>query len=523
MKLIIDRLTKKLSAVAAGSEEIQTIKAGQEEPLRLSFISETTRAAVALASGSTILVSLKTKKDDTTYVASCGTFTTAATEHVGWLDLDNDAANAIYEGDEVFVEVKWTESGHTERSDDLKVKISKAASSGGETAPVDGSAAVIADFLFAGIVSADDSVTITKDAENGTIDLSAAAGSGGTWGSITGTLSSQADLQAALDAKSATSHTHTGLSVQAAGTASVRVLGTGATDACAGNDSRLSDSRTPTAHDQAWSTITGTPTTLSGYGITNGVPTGAYTASGLTMATARLLGRTTASTGAAEEITIGSGLSLSAGVLSSSSSYDASAVAITGGTITGLTYLGIASSGRFKSGTTGAGTATILRNYADSADGNFGCSRADIATIFATNALLTGGRLYHSSSDWELWPISWSGAANSGLHLNKDSCIVWSDNASSTAGSNDLFLRRGAANTLSLGTTHATTATNQTIKAHNVTTGTGADLILKGGTGSVANGNVCFGTFTTDTGIALAGYITIKDEAGTTRKLAVFA
>ena len=33
-------------------------------------------------------------------------------------------------------------------------------------------------------------------------------GGGGTWGSITGTLSSQSDLQAALDAKAATSHTH---------------------------------------------------------------------------------------------------------------------------------------------------------------------------------------------------------------------------------------------------------------------------------------------------------------------------
>jgi hypothetical protein len=33
----------------------------------------------------------------------------------------------------------------------------------------------------------------------------------------------------------------------------------------------LTDSRTPTAHNQAWSTITGTPTTLSGYGITDAV------------------------------------------------------------------------------------------------------------------------------------------------------------------------------------------------------------------------------------------------------------
>lgn len=45
---------------------------------------------------------------------------------------------------------------------------------------------------------------------------------------------------------------------------------------------------------------------------------GAVTSSGLTMATARLLGRTTASTGAIEEITVGSGLSLSAGSLTAS-------------------------------------------------------------------------------------------------------------------------------------------------------------------------------------------------------------
>jgi hypothetical protein len=44
---------------------------------------------------------------------------------------------------------------------------------------------------------------------------------------------------------------------------------------------------------------------------------GSITTSGLTQATARILGRTTASTGSIEEITVGSGLSLSAGELSS--------------------------------------------------------------------------------------------------------------------------------------------------------------------------------------------------------------
>jgi len=59
----------------------------------------------------------------------------------------------------------------------------------------------------------------------------------------------------------------TGLSVTS-GTVSVS-YGTTSTTACAGNDARLSDARTPTAHTQAWSTITATPTTLSGYGISD--------------------------------------------------------------------------------------------------------------------------------------------------------------------------------------------------------------------------------------------------------------
>lgn len=53
-------------------------------------------------------------------------------------------------------------------------------------------------------------------------------GAGAAWGGVTGTLSAQTDLQAALDAKAAGSHTH------------------------------------------AWTDVTGEPTTLAGYGITDG-------------------------------------------------------------------------------------------------------------------------------------------------------------------------------------------------------------------------------------------------------------
>lgn len=55
--------------------------------------------------------------------------------------------------------------------------------------------------------------------------------------------------------------------------------------------------------------------TLINKSIAGSQVTGALTSAGVTMTTARLLGRTTASTGAVEEITVGSGLSLSAGAL----------------------------------------------------------------------------------------------------------------------------------------------------------------------------------------------------------------
>ncbi len=110
------------------------------------------------------------------------------------------------------------------------------------------------------------------------------------WGSISGTLSSQSDLQSALNGKqaagsyAASSHTHGNISNSGAigstanlplitttsGVVTVGSFGSTANTFCQGNDSRLSDARTPTAHNQAWSTITSTPTTLAGYGITDG-------------------------------------------------------------------------------------------------------------------------------------------------------------------------------------------------------------------------------------------------------------
>jgi len=65
---------------------------------------------------------------------------------------------------------------------------------------------------------------------------------------------------------------------------------------------------------------------------------GAITGGDLTMSTARLLGRTTASTGAIEEITVGSGLSLAAGSLSATGGGGGAAWALAG---TGQTATGV--------------------------------------------------------------------------------------------------------------------------------------------------------------------------------------
>jgi hypothetical protein len=95
-----------------------------------------------------------------------------------------------------------------------------------------------------------------------------------------------------------------------------------------------------------------------------------------------------------------------------------------------------------------------------------------------------------------------------------------SDGAGNSA--EDLILRRAAAATLQLGT-NAASGTNQTIKACNGTAGSGADLILSGGTGTTTNGNVRFGTHSAWAAEMITGYITIKDESGTLRKIAVIS
>jgi hypothetical protein len=105
--------------------------------------------------------------------------------------------------------------------------------------------------------------------------------------------------------------------------------------------------------------------------VTGAAASGSITTSGLTQATARILGRTTASTGSIEEIQIGSGLSLSAGELSATGGSGGGEVR--SDFVSPYTYTGLADAGTSES----TASWTIRRSEFD-AGGSF------VATLTAS-------------------------------------------------------------------------------------------------------------------------------------------
>jgi hypothetical protein len=179
-------------------------------------------------------------------------------------------------------------------------------------------------------------------------------------------------------------------------------FGTAAGSFCAGDDVRLSDDRDPNLHGASHAAAGSDPVslqltqvvapsgglgplgegeTLNDYFSSAGnivfsntedfAASGSITTSGLTQATARILGRTTASTGSIEEIQIGSGLSLSAGELSATGGSGGGEVR--SDFVSPYTYTGLADAGTSES----TASWTIRRSEFD-AGGSF------VATLTAS-------------------------------------------------------------------------------------------------------------------------------------------
>lgn len=143
---------------------------------------------------------------------------------------------------------------------------------------------------------------------------------------------------------------------------------------------------------------------------------------------------------------------------------------------------------------TASDSGSLLANFKVGGASKMSLSKAGVLTVPAMvvngggNAVTITGNLTASSiSNYPTFAIGYPDAnkATFGSNLVFRWCSV-----NDYTGSVDLIIGRGGAAAFKLGADHPTTATTQTVKAHDVVTGTGANLVLAGGTGSVANGDV---------------------------------
>lgn len=174
MVLTIRRDDKSIWAHQVGSPDKDDVKSNQWEKVRIQFMAEITNVITALATGYSLVVGIKKTKASTDYIASCSSWTESGQYHIGWLDLRNDIAVALPDGQEVYLEVKWTENGKEERSADLKLTISRGVITGDEDLPTNGNAAAKAAWLAAHIL-AGANITVTANTTDGTVTVASTA------------------------------------------------------------------------------------------------------------------------------------------------------------------------------------------------------------------------------------------------------------------------------------------------------------------------------------------------------------
>ena len=180
-KLVIPRIDKALWFGFQGAAADESIKTNQFERIAIEFIDAVSNRPALLGAGFELTASLKASRNSNVILASCGTWEGIGTQHVGWLDLRNNAALALLPGAEIFIEVAWKEADREECSDDpaQKLFVKSRLISGDETLPEAGDLAAKADYLYDGIVCDDASIEIVKDSTNGRIIVRSAGGAGG--------------------------------------------------------------------------------------------------------------------------------------------------------------------------------------------------------------------------------------------------------------------------------------------------------------------------------------------------------
>jgi trimeric autotransporter adhesin len=210
-------------------------------------------------------------------------------------------------------------------------------------------------------------------------------------------------------------------------------------------------------------------------------PSAYASANGLTMATARLLGRTTAATGAAEEISVAGGLTLSGGTLTGTS-----------GTVTSVTGTApVVSSGGATPAISMAAATTSVNGYLTSTDWTTFNNKGS-GTVTSVAQSFTGGLISVAGS-----PITTSGtlaltvAGTSGGIPYFSSGTTWATSAALTASA--LVVGGGA------GAAPATTTTGTgVVTALGVAVGSAGAFVVNGG----ALGTPSSGTVTNLTGTA---------------------
>lgn len=316
--------------------------------------------------------------------------------------------------------------------------------------------------------------------------------SGGTWGSITGTLSSQTDLQTALNGKLSTS----GTAALATALATARTINGTAFDGTA-NITITSAAGTLTGSTLN-SGITGSSLTslgtLTSLGL-SGAVTGTLTALGTTTTAGLILLNTTAAASGAQQVSpsltlTGQGWKTTATAASQSTSWTAYVLPVQGTTAPTSQLL-------FTNSVAGGAPSTSVIIHSSGKIQAMGGSY-NVPSLLPSNASLDLGIGSGGSSFMHFIVNSEAQAvlSNTGFSVNGNHSICWgSGGGLGNADGSSLKLYRNEGNWLQVGTDSATPAGNTISGADGVGTNIvgGSITFASGrGTGSAAGGDIIF-------------------------------